>query len=128
MHYGKGQAYDQEEFSGMFGEKQGDYNGGVQEEQGGLGQLLIMLLMEVLGGGKQGQATSLPREMGSGTVGDISGSGGIPTHRFPALTSTRPPYQVPDAMQLLQELIDRAPDPWESPNFRGQPRPVAGGK
>ena len=54
MPYGEGQAYNQEEFSGMFGEKHGYDNGGVQGEQGALGQLLIMLLMQALGGGGQG--------------------------------------------------------------------------
>jgi len=105
MPYGEEQPYNQEEFTSMFGEKQGYDNGGVQQEQGGLGQLLIMLLMKMLGGGgQQGQAA-----MGRGTVGDISGSGGVPFAPGGPLPTPSVQPQLPPSMQQLQGLIGGQP-------------------
>jgi len=98
MPYGEGQAYNQEEFSGMFGEKQGYDNGGVQEEQGGLGQLLLMILMKALGGGGQG--------------GQMMGQAPM---QPPAMAPGGP---VPPAMarpQLPQGPIQGPPNPLQSP-------------
>ena len=101
MPYGEGQAYNQEEFTRMFEEKQGYDNGGVQNEQGDLGQLLIMLLMNMLGGGGQGgqmmgQAPMQPPAMAPGGL-----RGPVP----PAMA--RP--------QLPQGPIQGPPNPLQSP-------------
>jgi len=110
MPYGEGQAYNQEEFSGMFGEKQGYDNGGVQGEQGGLGQLLIMLLMQALGGG--------------GTANAQTGN----NPNFPAGGVPFPPGQVPRGVPQGPPVPPRIQAANRAlPPAGLQPRPAPGG-
>jgi hypothetical protein len=112
MPYGEGQAYNQEEFSGMFGEKQGYDNGGVQGEQGGLGQLLIMLLMKMLGGGGTANAQNVPDAHPAGLMPSL---GMPPAHtRIPAQGPPVPPV-IQEANRGLQPSLQRRPAPGGMP-------------